>query len=166
MRSPVATFLSGTSSFRWTSNCRGDGGLSARRERGGEVTPRLSPLPPPGLICPRTMECLPFGNNSPASYLAYDSRRSVPFPLESVRCDQSLAPPSLPFASRFVRSPFLSSFFFAVCFSWSNCAQPKPSNYFAEVEQSAFAPSRIVPGIDFSPDKMLLGVPSVASPLH
>ncbi|KAL3108561.1 hypothetical protein niasHT_015483 [Heterodera trifolii] len=32
-----------------------------------------------------------------------------------------------------------------------------PQNYFAEVEQSAFAPSRIVPGIDFSPDKMLLG---------
>jgi catalase len=30
-----------------------------------------------------------------------------------------------------------------------------PSNYFAEVEQSAFAPSNIVPGISFSPDKML-----------
>jgi catalase len=30
-----------------------------------------------------------------------------------------------------------------------------PENYFAEVEQSAFAPSNIVPGISFSPDKML-----------
>ncbi len=30
-----------------------------------------------------------------------------------------------------------------------------PDNYFAEVEQSAFAPANIVPGIDFSPDKML-----------
>jgi len=32
-----------------------------------------------------------------------------------------------------------------------------PSNYFADVEQSAFAPSNIVPGISFSPDKMLQG---------
>lgn len=32
-----------------------------------------------------------------------------------------------------------------------------PANYFAEVEQSAFAPSNIVPGIGFSPDKMLQG---------
>jgi catalase len=32
-----------------------------------------------------------------------------------------------------------------------------PANYFAEVEQAAFAPSRIVPGIGFSPDKMLQG---------
>ena len=30
-----------------------------------------------------------------------------------------------------------------------------PANYFAEVEQAAFAPSNIVPGIGFSPDKML-----------
>lgn len=30
-----------------------------------------------------------------------------------------------------------------------------PDNYFAEVEQAAFAPSNIVPGIGFSPDKML-----------
>jgi catalase len=30
-----------------------------------------------------------------------------------------------------------------------------PQNYFAEVEQSAFSPSNIVPGISFSPDKML-----------
>jgi len=30
-----------------------------------------------------------------------------------------------------------------------------PDNYFAEVEQAAFAPSNIVPGISFSPDKML-----------
>lgn len=32
-----------------------------------------------------------------------------------------------------------------------------PENYFAEVEQSAFAPTNIVPGIGFSPDKMLQG---------
>lgn len=30
-----------------------------------------------------------------------------------------------------------------------------PTNYFAEIEQSAFEPSNIVPGIGFSPDKML-----------
>ncbi len=30
-----------------------------------------------------------------------------------------------------------------------------PANYFAEVEQSAFSPGNIVPGISFSPDKML-----------
>jgi len=32
-----------------------------------------------------------------------------------------------------------------------------PDNYFAHVEQSAFAPSNIVDGIGFSPDKMLQG---------
>lgn len=32
-----------------------------------------------------------------------------------------------------------------------------PANYFADVEQSAFAPSNIVDGIGFSPDKMLQG---------
>ncbi|WP_313001665.1 catalase [Chryseobacterium gleum] len=32
-----------------------------------------------------------------------------------------------------------------------------PSNYFAEVEQAAFNPAAIVPGIGFSPDKMLQG---------
>jgi catalase len=32
-----------------------------------------------------------------------------------------------------------------------------PENYFAEVEQSAFNPASIVPGIGFSPDKMLQG---------
>jgi catalase len=31
------------------------------------------------------------------------------------------------------------------------------SNYFAEIEQVAFSPSNIVPGIGFSPDKMLQG---------
>ena len=31
-----------------------------------------------------------------------------------------------------------------------------PGNYFAEIEQAAFAPSNLVPGIDVSPDKMLL----------
>lgn len=30
-----------------------------------------------------------------------------------------------------------------------------PQNYFAEVEQAAFSPANIVPGISFSPDKML-----------
>ncbi|MCL5782643.1 MAG: catalase [Candidatus Thermoplasmatota archaeon] len=30
-----------------------------------------------------------------------------------------------------------------------------PDNYFAEVEQSAFSPANVVPGIEFSPDKML-----------
>ena len=30
-----------------------------------------------------------------------------------------------------------------------------PANYFAEVEQGAFAPANVVPGISFSPDKML-----------
>jgi len=32
-----------------------------------------------------------------------------------------------------------------------------PTNYFAEVEQSAFSPSHMVPGIEPSPDKMLQG---------
>ena len=30
-----------------------------------------------------------------------------------------------------------------------------PENYFADVEQSAFSPGNVVPGIEFSPDKML-----------
>src|SRR5699024_4125304 len=32
-----------------------------------------------------------------------------------------------------------------------------PENYFAEVEQAAFTPANLVPGISFSPDKMLQG---------
>jgi catalase len=32
-----------------------------------------------------------------------------------------------------------------------------PENYFQDVEQAAFSPSTIVPGISFSPDKMLQG---------
>lgn len=32
-----------------------------------------------------------------------------------------------------------------------------PANYFAEVEQSAFSPANVVPGISFSPDRMLQG---------
>ncbi len=32
-----------------------------------------------------------------------------------------------------------------------------PENYFAEVEQSAFSPANVVPGISFSPDRMLQG---------
>ncbi len=35
-----------------------------------------------------------------------------------------------------------------------NC---NPENYFAEVEQAAFSPANVVPGISFSPDKMLQG---------
>jgi catalase len=41
-----------------------------------------------------------------------------------------------------------------------------PENFFAEVEQAAFSPANIVPGIGFSPDKMLqarlfsMGTPS------
>jgi catalase len=32
-----------------------------------------------------------------------------------------------------------------------------PENFFAEVEQAAFAPANVIPGIGFSPDKMLQG---------
>ncbi|WP_272496284.1 catalase [Nocardioides sp. B-3] len=32
-----------------------------------------------------------------------------------------------------------------------------PENYFADVEQVAFSPANVVPGISFSPDKMLQG---------
>lgn len=32
-----------------------------------------------------------------------------------------------------------------------------PQNYFADVEQAAFAPAHVVPGIGYSPDKMLQG---------
>ena len=32
-----------------------------------------------------------------------------------------------------------------------------PENYYAEVEQAAFTPANVVPGISFSPDKMLQG---------
>jgi len=32
-----------------------------------------------------------------------------------------------------------------------------PDNYFAEVEQAAFSPANVVPGIGFSPDKVLQG---------
>jgi catalase len=32
-----------------------------------------------------------------------------------------------------------------------------PENFFAQIEQSSFEPSNTVPGIGFSPDKMLLG---------
>jgi catalase len=32
-----------------------------------------------------------------------------------------------------------------------------PQNFFVEIEQAAFEPSNVVPGIGFSPDKMLLG---------
>lgn len=32
-----------------------------------------------------------------------------------------------------------------------------PENYFADVEQAAFAPSNVVPGLGFSPDRLLQG---------
>ncbi len=32
-----------------------------------------------------------------------------------------------------------------------------PENFFAQIEQASFSPSNVVPGIGFSPDKMLLG---------
>jgi len=32
-----------------------------------------------------------------------------------------------------------------------------PKNYFAEIEQAAFAPSNLIPGVEASPDKMLQG---------
>ncbi|MGX9090985.1 catalase, partial [Pseudomonas aeruginosa] len=49
---------------------------------------------------------------------------------------------------------------------WPHCDYPlievgffelnrNPDNYFAEVEQAAFSPANVVPGIGFSPDKML-----------
>jgi catalase len=41
-----------------------------------------------------------------------------------------------------------------------------PANFFAEVEQAAFAPSALVPGIGFSPDKMLLGRSFAYSDTH
>jgi catalase len=42
--------------------------------------------------------------------------------------------------------------------SWTLRVQVMPSaNFFAQIEQAAFEPSAIVPGIGFSPDKMLLG---------
>ncbi|KAF1323229.1 Peroxisomal catalase, partial [Globisporangium splendens] len=51
---------------------------------------------------------------------------------------------------------------------WSQAAYPlievgrvvlnrNPKNYFAEIEQLAFAPGRLVPGVEISPDKMLQG---------
>ncbi len=39
-----------------------------------------------------------------------------------------------------------------------------PENYFAEVEQVALAPSNIVPGLDFSPDKLLIN--NIAKAMH
>lgn len=41
-----------------------------------------------------------------------------------------------------------------------------PENFFAEIEQAAFEPSAIVPGIGFSPDKMLLGRTFAYSDTH
>ena len=32
-----------------------------------------------------------------------------------------------------------------------------PENYFADIEQAAFSPANVVPGLSFSPDKMLQG---------
>jgi catalase len=41
-----------------------------------------------------------------------------------------------------------------------------PANFFAEIEQAAFEPSAIVPGVGFSPDKMLLGRTFAYSDTH
>jgi catalase len=41
-----------------------------------------------------------------------------------------------------------------------------PENFFAEIEQAAFEPSAVVPGIGFSPDKMLLGRTFAYSDTH
>ena len=41
-----------------------------------------------------------------------------------------------------------------------------PANFFAEIEQAAFEPSALVPGIGFSPDKMLLGRAFAYSDTH
>jgi catalase len=41
-----------------------------------------------------------------------------------------------------------------------------PANFFAQIEQAAFEPSAIVPGIGFSPDKMLLGRTFAYSDTH
>jgi len=41
-----------------------------------------------------------------------------------------------------------------------------PANYFAEVEQIAFAPAHLVPGIEPSPDKMLQGNTDSPITLH
>ncbi len=57
---------------------------------------------------------------------------------------------------------------FDVTKTWSQKAFPlidvgvlelnrNPENYFADVEQSAFSPANVVPGIGFSPDRMLHG---------
>ncbi len=40
---------------------------------------------------------------------------------------------------------------------WSVTLNENPKNFFAQIEQAAFAPSNTVPGIGFSPDKMLIG---------
>jgi catalase len=41
-----------------------------------------------------------------------------------------------------------------------------PENFFAQIEQAAFEPSALVPGIGFSPDKMLLGRTFAYSDTH
>ncbi|HYD99783.1 MAG TPA: catalase [Alphaproteobacteria bacterium] len=65
-------------------------------------------------------------------------------------------------AARFPHDPF------DLTKVWPHAAHPlvefgelvlnrNPENYFAEVEQAAFSPANIVPGIGFSPDRMLQG---------
>jgi len=58
--------------------------------------------------------------------------------LESVRLDQGLAARRLPGARHRPAG-----------------IEPQSGQLLAEIEQAAFAPSNIVPGIGFSPDKML-----------
>ena len=69
---------------------------------------------------------------------AREGRGEVPLP--SVRSDQGLANRDYPLIEVGVFE-----------------LNRNPENYFAEVEQAAFNPANIVPGIGFSPDKMLQG---------
>jgi hypothetical protein len=66
--------------------------------------------------------------------------RGLQSAVPSVRPDQGLAAQGLP-ADRRRRAG----------------AEPQSGKLFAEVEQSAFSPANVVPGVGFSPDKMLQG---------
>ncbi|CAM5578520.1 hypothetical protein SSTU70S_04710 [Stutzerimonas stutzeri] len=66
--------------------------------------------------------------------------RSGELPLPPLRPDQGLVEEGLP-ADRGRRLR----------------ANRNPDNYFADVEQAAFTPANVVPGISFSPDRMLQG---------
>ena len=53
------------------------------------------------------------------------------------------------------RSPSFNNSNYAKDSKQASFENRNPSNYFVEIEQAAFAPSNTVPGISFSPDKML-----------